>query len=496
MKSYLEHLEWEFLQNKFQIDKIILNTNLPPNTERIEVWRDESYNIKARLFATEKRDSNKDYLKESIPGKSREPFTIKGSTEFGSIDVELRNCFTGPLKIIWDERDGGDTEKIELELLTSGMKVNMMNISETARLKDWYLNAPHNLYLPRLTKLNISLDFKRLRNSVEEANLEYSSKSSGCEQDFAFVDTNQVKFIISNVDDDFGPKWSNKIGIEYIKKIGSIPEKETRESINEIVSFILGKQLLHVGYTKYNNDGQIVEAFVKSPWTNNTISLCQEPVYKPINIRISRPVELEEVLKQLVPSYLQLRNELNLNETLYFYWASIDSPIWVILPIISAALEGLIQKCIKSNNFKIKGVYMEKKEFDELLSEEMTKISEKLDTKNFGDKKEFKDKIFKKIQNSYNMSASDRFSYFFDSINLEIGKIENTTIKARHGVAHGGINFDHETIEKMISAKLAYQTLFNRVLLKILGYNGYYIDMSTIGFPEHHIDVPLGGNKE
>lgn len=490
IKSYLEHLEWEFLQNKFQIDKIILNTNLPPNTERIEVWRDESYNIKARLFATEKRDSNKDYLKESISGKLREPFTIKGSTEFGSIDVELRNCFIERHEIGWDERDGGDAEKIELDLLTSGMKVNMINISETVRLTDWYLNAPHNLYLPRLTKRNISLDFKRLRNSVEEANLEYSSKSSGSKQDFAFVDTNQVKFIISKVDDDFGPEWSNKIGIEYIKKIGSIPEKETRESISEIVSFILGKQLLHVGYTKYNNDGKIVEAFVKSHWTNNTISLCQEHDYKPINIRISRPVELEEVLKQLVPSYLQLRNELNLNETLYFYWASINSPKWVYLPIISAALEGLIQKCIKSNKFKIKSVYMEKKEFDKLLYEEMTKISEKLD------KKEFKDKILRRIQNSYNMSASDRFSYFFDCINLEIGEIEKKAISARHGVAHGGMKFDYETIKKIIPATLAYQTLFNRVLLMILGYNGYYIDMSTIGFPEHLIDVPLGGNKE
>ena len=94
------------------------------------------------------------------------------------------------------------------------------------------------------------------------------------------------------------------------------------------------------------------------------------------------------------------------------------------------------------------------------------------------------------------MSASDRFSYFFDCINLEIGDIENNAINARHGVAHGGLKFDHETIIKIIPTINAYRTLFNRVFLKILGYDGYYIDMSTIGFPEHHIDVPLGVNKE
>lgn len=493
IKSYFEHLEWEYLQNKFQIDEIALNPNLPPNIERIEVWRDKSYKIKARVFAIEKRDSKKDYLKSPTLGKSIKPFTINGNIKHGSSDVELRNCYIEQYKANVDEND---TYQVELDLLIGQMKVIFSNDSEVARLTDWYLNAPQDLYLPRLTERHISFNLKKSRESIEEANLNYSNKLMGFGRDFAYVDTNEVKFILAKVNNDFGPKWSNNIGIEYIKQLGSIPDAETRESISEIVSFTIGKQLLPVGYTKYNSDERIVEIFVKSPWTNNTMSFCQEPDYKPINLGIRSHMKLENVLKQLVPSYLQLRKESNLNETLYLYWASIDSLIWVSLPIISAALEGLIQKYIKSNKFKFKSVYMEKKDFDELLHEEMTTISEKLDTKEFDGKTEYRDKILNRIHNSYHMSASDRFPYFFDYINLKIGEIENKAINARHGVAHGGSKFDSESIEKSISMRDAYLTLFNRVFLKILGYNGYYIDMSTEGFPERHIDVQLGGNKK
>ena len=102
IESYLEHLEWEFLQNKFQIDDIASNPNLPSNIERIEVWRDKSYNIKARVFAIEKRDSKKDYLKYPPLGKSIKPFAINGTIKHGSSDVELRNCHIEQYKINMD----------------------------------------------------------------------------------------------------------------------------------------------------------------------------------------------------------------------------------------------------------------------------------------------------------------------------------------------------------------------------------------------------------
>jgi hypothetical protein len=47
----------------------------------------------------------------------------------------------------------------------------------------------------------------------------------------------------------------------------------------------------------------------------------------------------------------------------------------------------------------------------------------------------------------------------------------------------------------MITCTRAYQTLFHRVFLKILRYEENYVDRSIIGFPEKHIDVPLGEKR-
>ena len=47
----------------------------------------------------------------------------------------------------------------------------------------------------------------------------------------------------------------------------------------------------------------------------------------------------------------------------------------------------------------------------------------------------------------------------------------------------------------MITMTEAYATLIHRALLKILDYEGSYIDRSSIGFPERKIDETLLGLK-
>ena len=46
----------------------------------------------------------------------------------------------------------------------------------------------------------------------------------------------------------------------------------------------------------------------------------------------------------------------------------------------------------------------------------------------------------------------------------------------------------------MINLTNVYKTLFNRIFLKILGYQENYVDYSTLGHPEKNIDEPSGDN--
>jgi uncharacterized beta-barrel protein YwiB (DUF1934 family) len=480
--DYLKHLEWEILQDSFQIKNIEKNPNLPQIIQKIELWRDDTYSIQSKLLAIEDTEFFKKWSEETPSGEVIETFSIKGTERRGS-EVELHNCYIKGIKTTLDERSKG--RNLELDFSTHKIEVKYSGESEIFWLTDWYLNGSNNL-LPRATIRETSFSHKRLRIGFDEIKTESTNDSLNSNRDFACIDTGQIKFLLTKVHNEFGPKWSHNFGIEYRSEFGFIPSLEQREAIREIVSFILGKQLIHVGYTKYQRDGKLIERCAISPTKDNIVSLCQKPSSEPIDIANSS--KIESTLNQLVPSYLSLREELDLEVALYIYWESLEAPLGTNLPILASALEIIMKKWFKSNRSKSKALYMEDKKFRELLSSDLDSIKAKFETEEFGGK------IFSKIRFSYNMSVSDRFKQFFDEIELKTGDIEDLAIKSRHKMAHGDIKSDDVEFMDMLTNTLAYQALFNRVFLKILGYDGDYIDLSTLGYPNRHINIQLGGD--
>lgn len=487
INHYLRHLEWEFLQNNFEIRDVEDDPNLPQNIQKIELWRNKHYDIQAKLLSKEDEDSEKSWLKETNAGDFIDTFTINGKTTSG-LQVELHDCYIEQRKRNWDVMS--NKNDLELDFSTNKIEVKYPNDSETYWLTDWYLNGS-DLFLPRLTNRKITLSYKRFRDDFDEINTEHTNDFLGnASRDFAYIDTGQIKFFLTKVNDDFGPEWSHNFSIEYRREFDFIPSLEQREAISEIVSFILGKQLVHVGYTNYGCDGQLIEQCAISPPKANILSLCQKSSSEPIKIGISDQSKIESTLNELVPSYLELRDDLDLNVALHIYWASLEAPLGTNLPILASALEIIMKKWFKSTKSKTKALYMEKQKFDELLKKDLEIIFEKLENEAFGTK------IFNKIKFSYNMSVTDRFQQFFDEIDIEIGDIENSAIRSRHKMAHGDIKSNDEMLKEMSRNTLAYETLFHRVFLKILGYNGYYIDRSTLQFPNRHINTQLGGDGD
>jgi hypothetical protein len=90
------------------------------------------------------------------------------------------------------------------------------------------------------------------------------------------------------------------------------------------------------------------------------------------------------------------------------------------------------------------------------------------------------------------LSISDKIKTFFSEIGLDYGKVENSTIAARHKYAHGGT---HEGVElkKLVIIARSYEALLNRCILKCIGFNGTYRDYSVVNFPERALKTQLGG---
>ena len=83
--------------------------------------------------------------------------------------------------------------------------------------------------------------------------------------DHVHIKMNDCEFNIVKVPETFSPTWSKKIGIEYNIDSGKIPNDEERASISELTSFLLGRQLLHIGHTSYYYK-RVLEAVALNPW--------------------------------------------------------------------------------------------------------------------------------------------------------------------------------------------------------------------------------------
>ncbi|WP_054864551.1 hypothetical protein [Methanosarcina barkeri] len=329
-------------------------------------------------------------------------------------------------------------------------------------------------------------------------------------RDFILVTLDDIKFIIATVPSHFGPKWSRNICIEYRKEFGLIPDREKREAISEIVSFVLGTQLLNVGFTEYDNEGQTLAYFAQPSWGKAySRSVCENIPLSPFKLGIKSAIinegKIEELMCDLVPKYLNKRDKLGLKEALWRYWISRDNPLGTNLPVLSSSLELIMHNWFKSENSKSNGFWIPNGDFEDMIKESLSvaekKIDEYIENKikslensdslEAQEIEELKKTIMNNICHSNGMSISKQYLAFFKEIGLESGPVEKKAINARHAMAHGN-KMDIKEFEKMERCTRAYQTLFHRVFLKVLGYEGRHVDRSVIGFPEKNINLPLG----
>lgn len=493
-QNILERIEWEVLRDKIIIQNLTSLGRLPKGSQRIEVWRDELYKIKAKVYGTVGYDDEHSEFEKGVPGTKVPTFSVEGTDVTGLKKYTLNRCFVKNIqrKFVWNGNDY--VTNFEAELAIYELKIQFSNQEQSDWYVDWFLNGPiseHIFLFPRTTKRSFSQIFVRERLSVDKEGKNYSGGAGeSYNRDFAFIDTGKIKYILSKVPKGLGPEWSNNIGIEYRREWGGIPDRDTREAIAEITSFIIGKHLLNIGYSTFDSKGRPIEQVALNPWGDNVVSLSRSHGLSPIRFSSSSDFyRIEKVLNQVVPRYLELRNELKLNEALWRYWISNDLPIGTNLPILHAGVEILAKAWFKSNKSKTKGVYLPKREFDKLIEDGMRIIVSKLQGQKYGDR------IIRKISDAYRMTQNEQLAFFFEEIGLNIAEVENEALKGRNVMAHGSSGRSDEELWYLIYLTRSYQTLFHRILLKILGYTGNYIDYSTEGWPERHIDEPLGGNK-
>jgi len=166
------------------------------------------------------------------------------------------------------------------------------------------------------------------------------------------------------------------------------------------------------------------------------------------------------------------------------------------LPILSSAVETLADQILKAHP-EIKQYYIEYNLFFDLIKDEINSVDNKIETTlghiNPKEKRDaIKDSILRKIKGASQRGANEKLKMMFEIIDLPIGVIEKKAITARNKMAHSSLGeISTDEIKETMRMTRAYETLFHRIFLKTLGYNGNYLDYFTLGHPNRNIKEPI-----
>ncbi len=512
--SFIAQLEWEILRTKYEIDPIEGFPNsefLPIGTEKVEIYRDEAYSINMKVTGRlDNANEINDWVNRWNPREESEgfipPLEFDISTDFWN--YQLVGCYYNGSQSFPIRRNTQTSNRAiwGFEAIFSVSRIcrkskHLPSDENAVWLTEWYLNAPRKDFYSQLTTRDFSVEYRRNRRAADSRNFIFPVKTGGS-VDHIFVELDNLSFLIQDVPESLIPDYSKCLGIEYREEWGGIPESNKRQAIAEIVSFIAGRQLLNVGYTKFQESGYVIEEVAIKPsysFNQNIINLCKLPDSSPVKLvkfnadngRIE--YKTEKVLQNLVPKYLSLRDKLQLDKILQAYWLFQEIPIGRNLPVLAAGIETLAEKFLAYKNIKKSGEYISKDRFKSLLKEEITSIEKKLKNEPQGQR------MIEKIKSAYSfqLGSAGTIKAFFEEIQLKIGDLEKEAMQVRNDMTHSTIDFSNNDDRfRMYKLTETYRTLFNRIMLKILEFEDMYIDYSTFNLPERHISEPAGSSPD
>jgi len=480
--------EWEGLQSALKLTRLDHGGSLLKGSATAIVERDESYHLRCEVQGFSDDPFGPSMELQDLPFAK---FTFSGNGD-GRL-VHVSHCFLQGMDSKIDCESGAHKNNTFVTRVHTGIVEQKTHGSwNEITHTDWFLNAPHGHVFTERSKRDRSQAFSRsiakLAGYVFKAD---QGPGGGISVDCIIVPLSDFCFVVRRIPKEFGPSWTEKLAIDYSKKVSAIPAEETREAVAEFTGFIFGRRLIDIGDTAFSEDDIPFQLRSWNPRGINIRTLCSKIDFSPFPIdpHQSREIlDVADLLKALTPRYLKLRRLLNLDHALWRYWTFQEMPLGINLPMIVNALEILAQAWFSSPFSVSKGEFVSGKFFNDLLGEDFAKIKAKLTeaaqkagpAKGLSNQKTL-EAVMTRVGNSFLMGAGAGMNEFFAELGLIVSEEEKTALRARNQQTHAFADGDRP--DDLWKNGELLRTLFYKVMLRLLDYSGLYLDYAA-QYPE------------
>ena len=453
----LSKIEWEFIQEDIELIKdyeISSNIDLTGVSSCI-IKRNEKYDLILDVEGSFVINSKELNVKYDVIY-----FVFENNDE----KITANFCVFNKQRISV-ENGVGFHQFLQFKVYNIEREYKNKDFDSLSKVKEWYLNGPSESVMFARKTLYFN-DFPFKVHEFEKDNYEIIESVNGVSYNHSLIQLDNCKFVLEKVN-DFGPKWSNNLGIEYQNQF-NIPSSEIRQKIKEILSFSLGKNLIKIGETYYDENNNILKEISFLPNISPKIDikrLCSSYEVPAISFYGDFIDEFyfENQLSKIINAYLN-ETELNLSHILEYLYVSTGFPTESEIIMIGGCLDELAEMWFNSSKTCSNGELIKEEKYCELMNDELPIIKDKL--------KCYLD-VYENIKKSYEITGYQKVKKFLDEIGLEQGRAEKKARGHRNISAHGHV-MPIETRLKMVYTTDIYRTFINRIILRLLNQDIYF----------------------
>jgi hypothetical protein len=370
------------------------------------------------------------------------------------------------------DSDYGESRILTESSIVSSVDITFDKPSEEKYIIEWVDNVDSKyFFFPDKLEVNTN---ETTTITMGSTGTEFIIKKDTKEHNFG---RSCVELNIDNIELIFGvlPEKS-KTGKGFIL-YKQMPTEEIRKKIRHSISFAIGKPLIYIGHTTYDNEWYISKLKAVSPIDINGAvygAVTQPP--SPLSVKYQTGID-HEIINRLVTGIVRNYDKYNLEHVFWIYWHAECSPDLSSAINYASAIEALLHEYLHASGGKTKQTILDNKIWESLK----IKFQECIDDLGINDEDD-KILIGNKLNNLNQLPTSIQLKNTMENLGIKVGNLELKSWVQRNKSAHGGKIEEDQYIFSYKNTKIL-RLIFNRILLKMSIGSGTYIDYYTVGHP-------------